>query len=223
MTEMADNPEVQTKMESILDEIQSMPYEQWYGHASEDEGTDHAKGDNETNNSQDVLYADLAETAVRHELCPVRTKEESKILHGNAEDPEFDGTVMDHGAQNTVGGQQQYEAYCRHTKLPMAPLAPSDKTFKFGNRATKSLGIAMIRFPTDNEGSFFEYPSDIVPIDVPLLFGLDLMKRYRIRIDEVDNKIEQREQGWSAKLVFKKGHLYREWPTSTIKIGRAHV
>ena len=130
---------------------------------------------------------------------------------------------MDHGAQNTVGGERQYKAYSKHTKIFPGTICPSNRSFRFGNRTTKSLGVAMIRFPTDDNGGYFEYPSDIVSIDVPLLFGLDLMKKYKIRVDEVENKIEQREQGWSARLVSKKGHLYREWPTGTVMFSRSEL
>ena len=81
----------------------------------------------------------------------------------------------------------------------------------------------MIRFPTDDDGSYFEYPSDIVPIDVPILFGLDLMKKYRVTVDEVENTIEQKDRGWKASLKFKKGHLYREWPRSVVLFTRSEL
>ena len=127
------------------------------------------------------------------------------------------------GAENTVSGQKQYEAYCRHTRMSIEAIVPSEKTFKFGNRTTKSLGIATIRFPFDDDGSFFEYPSDIVAIDVPLLFGLDLMKRFKVRIDKVDNKFKELQQGWSAKLIFKNRYLYREWPKRTITFSKTEL
>lgn len=60
-------------------------------------------------------------------------------------------------------------------------------------------------------------------VDVPLLYGLDLMKRYGTTVDEVENKIIQKGQGWCASLTYKKGHLYREWPAGTILFTRTEL
>ena len=74
-------------------------------------------------------------------------------------------------------------------------MTPSRDGYKSGKHALTSMGIAKIRFPTDESGNNFKYLSDIVPIDVPLLFRLDLMEKYRIRIEKVDNRVTQKEQG----------------------------
>ena len=58
----------------------------------------------------------------------------------------------------------------------------------------------MIFFPTDDAGCYFDYPSDIVRMDVPLLFRLDIMKHYQIRMKEVEQMTEQKDQLWNAFL-----------------------
>ena len=211
----------QNNVERVLDRLQKYTDEQWFGKESESEGdfNDVAEIADE---AQDVLYASLADESVKHAICPDLTKEIENFFEEQTEDP-FEGIIMDHGAQNTVGGWRQYTLYCKHTHQRPGPLRPSSKLFKFGETKTRSMGIAMIRFPTDDAGSYFDYPSDIVQIDVPLLFGLDLMKRYRIRVDEVENTIEQKDQGWKASLTFKKGHLYREWPARVVLFTRTEL
>ena len=146
----------QMNEEDMLDELQNLPDEEWFVDVSEDDGRDimedREEDDRQIDSLQDVLYADLADVADKHELCPMNTEEGSKVMYARSEKTDFDGIVMDHGAQNTVGGHKQYEAYCRHTKLQHGPLSPSSKTFKFGNRNAQSLGVATIRFPTDESG-----------------------------------------------------------------------
>ena len=72
------------------------------------------------------------------------------------------------------------------------------------------MGVTSIRFPTDDFGGYFEYPSDIVDVNVPPLFGLDLMKKHKVWIDEVENKISQKGHAWTAKYSYKLGHLCRD-------------
>ena len=92
-----------------------------------------------------------------------------------------------------------------------------------GSGTRSKYGTTPIRFPTDVLGGYFEYVSDIVELNVPLLFGLDLMKRYRIWIDEVENTISQKGHKCTAKLTYKLRQLYREWPRGIILFNKTEL
>lgn len=51
----------------------------------------------------------------------------------------------------------------------------------------------------------------IVPIDVPLLIGPDMLRNLRLRISFGDGTLLNDDRGWKIKLALKLGHLYVEW------------
>ena len=124
MSTFANESENTIDATSILDALQDMNDDEWYGDASEDAGpviTD----DEPADDSQEVLYTQLSHNATQHELCSQIGIEKAEVLIETKTDTEFDGIVMDHGAQNTVGGQPQYAAHCKHTRQPMGDLEPT--------------------------------------------------------------------------------------------------
>ena len=126
--------------EKILDALQEMAEEPWSGEDSEPEDA----GEEDNDDNLEICYNILAENAVSCALCPsTETGVCNSTLQENM-NVQFDGIVMDHGAQSTVGGLRQYKAYCAHTKLPFESLKPSGRNFKFGDQIFKSLGVAQI-------------------------------------------------------------------------------
>lgn len=51
----------------------------------------------------------------------------------------------------------------------------------------------------------------IVLIDVPLLIGLDVLRKSRLLIDYADESIASKRRDWGIKLTFELVHLYVEW------------
>ena len=128
----------------------------------------------------------------------------------------FEGICMDDGAQRSVAGLAAYTRYCSHTNSQL-DLIPSKELFRFGDGTHRSLGKTSIRFPIDSLGNFVEYVTDVVDVDVPILFGLDKMKELRWYVNEVSDELccfDQPEL--KIKLQFQKGHLYYNWPSALI-------
>ena len=72
-----------------------------------------------------------------------------------------------------------------------------------------------IRFPI-NSVSYFHYETDVIELDVPLLFGLDSNQRYQVSVDEVHQYAKHEDFEWKVPLVHKLGHLFREWPSTDV-------
>ncbi len=120
---------------------------------------------------------------------------------------------MDNGAQKSLAGLPAYKRYCAFIHFPI-DLAPSKEKFKFGDITHESLGSTVIRFPVDAEGNYLEYETYVVNLDLPILFGLDKMKKHKWYVNEVTNELCNYDQpDMKMQLTFKKGHLYLEWNT----------
>ena len=79
-----------------------------------------------------------------------------------------------------------------------------------------------IRIPTP-QGSFIEHKFDVVDADIPMLLGLDLLDSAGMYADSVDNQMVNKVLGYSMPIVRKFGHMYLEWPASTIMFTRAEL
>ena len=99
---------------------------------------------------------------------------------------------MDNGAQKTVAGYEAYEKYCKFTKTSV-DLTPSKELYRFGNHVQPSVGLTVIRFPIDDRGNYLEYPTDVVMVDLPVLFGFDMMKKMGYYINEVTDEFIKNE------------------------------
>ncbi len=52
---------------------------------------------------------------------------------------------------------------------------------------------------------------DVVDINIPLLFCLDVLVKYKLLIDNVDNLLICKDPEWSSPTVRKFGHVYYVW------------
>lgn len=87
---------------------------------------------------------------------------------------------------------------------------PSKTAFKFGVDRQQSLGSMTIRIPVPGD-SLMLIKGDVVPVDVPFLAGLDVLDRFKLVADTVENKLECKLSDWSLPLARKLGLLYLEW------------
>ena len=113
---------------------------------------------------------------------------------------------METGAQSSVIGLKQAKAYCHHTGIELEFLK-SDRSFRFANMTSKSLGKPPIRVPVPNL-AFIEQLVDVVDADIPLLLGLDVLDEEGIYMNNVTNKLVHQQDGWSMNLTRKFGHMF---------------
>jgi hypothetical protein len=118
----------------------------------------------------------------------------------------FHGACLDTGAQKSVIGLPQALAYARFTSQNISTRT-SHSAFRFGDGRQVSLGLISIRFPMA-DGHFFDRDVDVVPADVPLLMGLDLMDEVGLLFDNTTNQLIHPLSGWSLPVVRKLGQAY---------------
>jgi hypothetical protein len=97
----------------------------------------------------------------------------------------WNGACIDTGAQRAVIGLALACAHCKFLGMPFA-LSISKRVFVFGVDKRNSLGIFHMRLPTPN-GSFIMLEGDVVPTNVPMLLGLDVLDEVGLCADTVHN------------------------------------
>lgn len=129
---------------------------------------------------------------------------------------DFWGACIDSGAQRTVIGRKQADAYIRQTGDKNAFTRDNKNylaQFRFGNSNHKCHGILKICMPVADDIAI-NFNAFVVPIDVPLLLGLDVLQKLEVIIKFGDGTLHSEKDDWSLKLEHKMGHLYVEWPPS---------
>jgi hypothetical protein len=145
------------------------------------------------------------------------------LIHPASEDQSnknnlhFDGACFDCGAQRSVVGLAQANAYAPRSGQKLDLHARSFR-FKFANAVFPSSGTIQYLLPTP-EG-YIPITLDIVDGEVPLLVGLDVLDRHRLVPNNVDDVLERRTARktgtdvsnvvWRMPLVRRNGHLYIE-------------
>jgi hypothetical protein len=84
----------------------------------------------------------------------------------------------------------------------------SNRRFLFGDKDFASLDICIVEVPTP--GGVLELSVDVVDMDVPFLFELDVMEKHRLQVLTVSNELEcvpsGYSLGWRMAVVRKGGH-----------------
>ncbi len=94
--------------------------------------------------------------------------------------------------------------------IPLILNRIAPKVYKFGGQRTDSVGKANFRIPYALihhiilELDFFE-------LDFPLLLGLDVLHKYKLVIDNVNDRLVCKRPPWSTPVTRKLGHLYNVW------------
>lgn len=133
----------------------------------------------------------------------------NEMLH--AQDSTFDkfhGICIDHGAQRSTAGRNQYLACLKHARTPAVKLSPANKVCRFGDALAPALGIASMRFPADDHGNFFEFDCIIVDQITRILLGLNEI--YSCKMDALVSNMALSTSRWSAPIVLKHQHLFIE-------------
>jgi hypothetical protein len=121
------------------------------------------------------------------------------------------------GATSSVGGRKQYETYLNSIMIIVPSSAKvlrnSTKRFRFGAAAVPSLSIAIIRMPCTPVETFaskqpmsFEFPMDIVNLDVPLLMGLDVLLDTGATVDISESAMCT--YAWQTYIEVRNEHVF---------------
>ena len=128
---------------------------------------------------------------------------------GQYNDTNFQGACGDTGSQGTVIGVNQAKAYCKMTGQRYN-LQRSQTRYKFGDGCRNRFGAMEIRLPTPN-GSYVPIITDVVQADIPLLLGLDFLRKERLLLNYLTNELESWDYNWQLPLTDKFGHVFVEW------------
>ena len=120
----------------------------------------------------------------------------------------FRGGLIDTGAQRTVIGLPQAVAYVTTSGLP-PNVKMSNQRFRFGDKIVRATHSISIRIPTPS--SFLTIRTDVVPVNIPFLFGLDVMRKFSLQPLVIKEELESLGQSWRLPLTFYHGHLYLRW------------
>ena len=129
---------------------------------------------------------------------------------------EFLGYCVDSGATASVVGQKQlqaYEAMLGH-KIPKKR---GKKTFRFGSGKHKTYARFEAIIPTP-AGCYLTVTMSVVLIDIPFLFGLEVLKKYNLQLDFMHDKIKSRCPKWEMDLSYRGGHVFFSHNTSPASI-----
>lgn len=129
---------------------------------------------------------------------------------------EFLGACIDSGAQRTVIGHKQAEAYTALTGIRKADKARGNMPkYKFGDTTHDGLGKMKVRIPI-KEDYFVDIEASVVDVDVPLLIGLDVLGRLKVILDFNEFTMSSTTENWTIPLSRKMGHAYIEWADSIL-------
>jgi Aspartyl protease len=121
----------------------------------------------------------------------------------------WNGACIDTGAQRTVIGLAQARAYSKFFGIPFV-LSNKKRVFVFGVDKRNSLGILHMRLQTPN-GIFIMLEVDVVPTNVPMILGLDVLDKFGLSADTVHNILHCTAEDRKLTLVRKFGHVDLEW------------
>lgn len=132
----------------------------------------------------------------------------------------FDGAFIDTDVAQSVIVEVQTRAYCRESGCTYS-LKPSNVLFQLVIGFQKSRGSLSIRIPV--AAFFLDLSLYVVPVDLPLLKGLDIIYRYLITVDAPRYKLTAADGSWTVKLNRKILHLYYAWSVSNLLYTRTKL
>lgn len=139
---------------------------------------------------------------------------------------DFQGACVDTGAERTVIGKPQAEAYYRWLgkEVELEPAA-APQVYRFGGGLHPSVGKAHRRIPFAAD-FVLSLRVDVIDLNVPLLLGMSTMDEHGMYANTVANQMVREDPGATAPLVRKLGHVYLEWTHSvlysTTKLSKLH-
>lgn len=127
----------------------------------------------------------------------------------------FEGACMEIGAEKTVIGKRQAEAYIAGHN-PGATLGNQNgMVYRFGGGRHPCVGTVALRTPII-DSFMISTVVDVVAINVPLLLGLDFLDAHNMYVNNTTNRLVCVNEGIQVPLVRKMGHIFFEWEAKTL-------
>lgn len=89
----------------------------------------------------------------------------------------------------------------------------SNEKFRFGDVDQECSGILKLRM-SFSEDIVINFDAGIVPIDVSLLFGLDVLQKLRLLVNFDDATLFSINDDWIMHFMHRMGHMYAKWPSA---------
>lgn len=146
-------------------------------------------------------------------------EEDALVLESTIDVPisdhdEFHGACIDSGAQITIIGSGQAEAYCRQHGGSSSPTCPRS-TYRFANKRYRCTGYIRTSIPVSGS-HVLDVKADAVDVEVPFLLRLDVLSDLNALLDVGNDKIVSPSSGWEVPLTQKRSHLYLIWPPTIL-------
>ena len=126
----------------------------------------------------------------------------------------WEGAFLDTGAQKTVFGKHQAQAYCATLGVKFK-LKYCNHRFKFGTQIHHAIWQLRIRIPVGPHAMILLLV-DIIDANVPLLIGIDVMDRFKFYVHTVTNEVICPHGQWKMPIRRNFGHAYLEWNPSQL-------
>lgn len=65
--------------------------------------------------------------------------------------------------------------------------------------------------------------TEVVDADIPLLMGLDLLDKYQLVADNVNNILTSKVERWSIPITHQHGHLFIQWNLGEMLYARGEL
>lgn len=99
---------------------------------------------------------------------------------------DFKCIFMDKGDQKSWFGLEDYKRYYKFSRTSDC-LNASIETFSLGCGIHRSLGRSITRFPINYYGEFLEYEAEVIDVNLPIMFELDMMIKHEYFVNEEIN------------------------------------
>jgi len=124
---------------------------------------------------------------------------------------ESQGACLDTGAQRTVIGKPQADAYLASIgKDIQLDKSKHPRRFRLGGSDYDTVGAVSIRFPVANH-YFLPLTVDVITLNMPFPQGLDTLDFHRMYVNNVTNHLVCVNDGVAVPLVRKFCHIYLAW------------
>lgn len=133
----------------------------------------------------------------------------------------FAGACLDTGAQRSVCGLSQAQAYSNEHPGSFSA-TESNVRFRFGEQVVPAIGLIRIRIPI-TASLHLDLAVDVVDLDIPLILGLDILRGKGLLVDYINNELKFCNHDLSLPITSKYGHVFLEWDYHTIHFTKTEL
>lgn len=128
----------------------------------------------------------------------------------------FHGACLDTGAQRSVIGMHQAEAYVvKHGTTKQLKQTKDKVVFRFGGGRHPTVRTLEMRLPVTQD-FFIPLTVGVIALNVSMLLGLEKMDEHRMYFNNATNHLVCVDEGVNSPVVRKLGHAYNEWDADVL-------